>query len=318
MTVFSSPFFARRRLLLLGLVVPLVVVSGWLGHLSLPQPHHFVRRVGGTVNAEVGPVEAHAGFIGQAVRLVADTGLSVDFRVVRPAGDERRLPLVILLGGHRTGRDAVDVVGDPGAMAVAALNYPYHGPERTRGFWQTLRTVPAVRQGLLDTPPAVTLALDWLIAQPWVDASRVELMGVSLGVPFVAVAGANDSRFSRVWLIHGGANNREWLASRLESRIKHDAARHAVAWFAHLLAYGPSFDTAEWVTKISPSRVVIIGAREDEQMPRESVEQLFAAAREPKQLQWSEGGHVRPHRVDIVRQLLAMVRSGIEADGDPR
>ena len=53
--------------------------------------------------------------------MTASTGLVVDLRVVRPADIAGRLPLVVLLGGHRTGRDAVDVVGYPGAMVVAAL-----------------------------------------------------------------------------------------------------------------------------------------------------------------------------------------------------
>ena len=256
------------------------------------------------------------GFIGQGVELTSDKGLVVNLRVLRPAAGDARLPLVILLGGHRTGRDAVDVLGNPGRLAVAALDYPYHGPEKIRGVRQVLKAVPEIQRGLLDTPYAVSLALDWLIKQAWVDPNRIELMGVSLGVPFVAVAGANDQRFRRVWLVHGAFNNRDWLANRLESRIENPTLRSAAAGLLHGLAHGPSFETGQWVPKISPRPVVIIGASEDEQMPRESVEKLYQAARAPKELQWSEGGHVRPHRIDIVRQLLAMVRTRILADGE--
>jgi dienelactone hydrolase len=298
------------------LIVAAAVV--WLWRTVSPPRQHFNVPRGALAQAEVGEAISQPGeFIGQAVALTSSTGLAVNLRVLRPEGNSEKLPLVIVLGGHRTGRDAVDVLGHPGRMAVAALGYPYHGPERVRGWRQVLRSIPAIQQGLLDTPPAVSLALDWLIAQPWVDPSRVELMGVSLGVPFVAVAGAKDDRFKRVWLVHGALNNRDWLANRLESRIHHPAVRDMAAGVLLGMAHGASFNTGEWVARISPRPVIIVGARDDEQMTRESVEELYAAARTPKELQWSEGGHVRPHRTDIVRQLLAMVRERILTEEPP-
>ena len=314
MRFFLSFAPARRpwRIVLAGLlVVPVVAILG-LWRVCAPPQQYFTEFRGIITEAKVSErTQEDGGFVGQAVTLTADTGLTVDLRVLRPTVHEGRLPLLILLGGHRTGRDAVEVLGHPGGLAVAALDYPYRGPERIRGVRQILGTIPAIQRGLLDTPPAVSLALDWLVGQPWVDPARVELMGVSLGVPFVAVAGANDERFKRVWLVHGGINNREWLANRLESRISNDAVRDVASRLLLGLAHGSSFNTGEWVHKISPRQVVVIGASEDEQMPRENVEQLYAAAREPKELQWSDGGHVRPHRVEIVRQLLDMVRSQI-------
>jgi dienelactone hydrolase len=313
-----TPGARRRRLILISiLLVILAAAVIWLWRIFAPEPQLFTESRGALLRADASAsILERDGFVGQGVELTSDQGLVVNLRVLRPASAVARLPLVILLGGHRTGRDAVDVLGNPGGMAVAALDYPYHGPERLRGFRQIISRVPEIQRGLLDTPHAVSLALDWLVTQPWVDPSRIELMGVSLGVPFVAVAGANDQRFRRVWLVHGGFNNREWLANRLESRIENDLVRSAAAGLLHGLAHGPSFQTGQWVSKISPRPVVIIGASEDEQMPRESVEKLYDAARAPKELQWSEGGHVRPHRVEIVRQLLAMVRTRILADGE--
>jgi len=262
---------------------------------------------------ETGPVVIDgSGFISQAVSITATTGLTVDLRVLRPAAPEELLPLVVLLGGHRTGRDAVDVVGHPGAIAVAALDYPYQGPERLRGVWQSVGSIPGIQRALLDTPPAVSVALDWLVGQPWVDRARVELMGVSLGVPFAAAAGALDSRFRRVWLVHGGAGNRDWIANRLESRIANAPLRLAGASLVHLLAHGASFVTEDWAARIAPRSLMIIGARADEQMAPAQVEKLYSAANEPKELLWSEGGHVRTDRVEIVRQLLGMVRTRIQ------
>lgn len=232
------------------------------------------------------------------------------------------MPVVLLLGGHETGRDAVSVVGDPGELVVVALDYPYHGPKRLKDISAALRSVPAIQRGLLDTPPAVSLAMDWLSRQSYVDPRQAELMGISLEVPFAAVAGALDSRFRRVWLVHGGVDNRAWLANRLEGRIRNATLRNSVAAMLHLLAYGASFKTDEWAAQIAPRTVIIVGAARDEEMPAASVKRLYAAAHEPKELLWTDGGHIRPDRTEIVRQLLDLARQRIhpaaESETAPR
>lgn len=294
-------------------VITLLAAAAWLVGHAIPQPASFTTRRGSIVAATEGQeVLLPHNQLTKAVRLTTSTGLTVDLRVLRPAGPPIPLPLVVLLAGHRTGRDAVDVVGNPGGIAVAAVDYPYHGPERPRGIVQSLNAIPAIQRGLLDTPPAVSVALDWLLTEPWVDPSKVELMGVSLGVPFAAVAGALDSRFRRVWLVHGGVDNRAWLANRLESRIENNATRQAAASLLHLLAHGESFRPERWIPKIAPRTVMVVGADDDEQMPRASVEKLYAVAREPKELLWSNGGHVDTHRPEIIHQILALARNRIE------
>lgn len=309
---------ARRRRWRLAAVVVAVVLgipSAWIASHTIPRSSTFTARRGPVVAVQAGnETTTPNGSLSRAVRLTSSTGLVLDLRVLRPSGPARPRPLVVLLAGHRTGRDAIDIVGDPGGIVVAALDYPYHGPEKPRGVAESLRAIPLIQRGLLDTPPAVSVALDWLIAQPWVDRERVELMGVSLGVPFAAVAGALDRRFRRVWLVHGGDDNRAWLANRLETRIASPPVRHIAAALLHLLAHGPSFRPERWVPRIAPRTVAVVGADSDEQMPRASVEGLHALAGEPKELFWSEGGHVSTKRPDIVRQLLILVRRQIEAE----
>lgn len=310
----APPFRSRRiRWIAAGAGLLSLVFGGWLSLHLIPRENHFRERRGTVVHVEAGENVPHpGGFVSQTVRVTSSTGLKVSFRVLRPAAHTRPLPLLVLLGGHRTGRNAIDVLGNPGGIAVAALDYPYHGPERPRGVLQSLRTLPAAQRGILDTPPAVSVALDWLLSCDWVEPRVVELMGVSLGVPFASVAGALDGRFRRVWLVHGGAGNQEWLARRLERRIPNGPLRHLSAALLHLLAYGPSFRTESWVKRIAPRPVVVVGAREDEEMPPGSVEELFARAHEPKEILWSEGGHVRPERAPIVRELLQLVRARIK------
>lgn len=311
----------RRRLrrwigvggLLLGLAG-----GGWLLDQFRPRDAYFTARRGHVIAAESEPPRSEAGgFVSQAVRVQADTGLTVNLRVLRPESAARRLPLVVVLGGHRTGRDAVHLIGAPGPMVVAALDYPYDGPERPRGLRQSLAVIPAARQGLLDTPPAVLLALDWLLAQPWVDPDHVELMGVSLGVPFAAVAGALEPRVRRVWLIHGGADNRRWIEHNLRRRMDSTTVRSLASWLVYLLARGPAFEAGEWAARCAPRPVMVVGARDDARLPERFVEQLHAAVGEPCELIWTEGGHV-DRRPENVHRLLEIVRTRVleTADAD--
>ncbi|MGH8020432.1 MAG: alpha/beta hydrolase family protein [Opitutaceae bacterium] len=233
-----------RRIGWIALAVPPLLVALWLLDHLRPRHAYFEERRGSIVAAEV--VEDATGandFVSRVVHLRSTTGLRVNFRVLRPVAAEARIPAVVVLAGHRTGSKAVELVGDPGAVAVIALDYPYHGAEKLHGFWTVAKSLPAIQRTLLDTPPAVSLVLDWLLRQPWVDPGRVELLGASLGTPFAAVAGARDTRFRRVWLIHGGARNREWLGGALRHDISNDTLRGMAASLLHLLAHGASFDT---------------------------------------------------------------------------
>ena len=291
-------------LFLLGVLI----AAGWLGWQARPKHDYFAARRAVLASAAKEPERSEAGgYVRQAVRVKGGNGLHVNLRVLRPAG-AGRWPLLILLGGHRTGRDAVDLLGAPGPFVVAALDYPYEGPERPRGLRQSLATIAPARRALLDTPPAVWLALDWLVAQPWVDPGRVELVGVSLGVPFAAVAGALEPRFGRVWLIHGGADNRAWVAHNLATKVKADWLRGATSRLIWLLAFGPTLEAEHWAPRLAPRPLIIIAAREDRRLPAELVEKLFAAAGQPKELIWMEGGHV-DRRPETVRSLLDTVRS---------
>ncbi|HEY5550597.1 MAG TPA: hypothetical protein VIK52_01815, partial [Opitutaceae bacterium] len=231
------------------------------------------------------------GFISQNVLLRSDTGLQVELCVLRPADAAGPLPLIVLLGGHRTGRDAVHLLGSPHGVAVAALNYPYDGPEKPKGLWQAVKVARLARQALADTPPAALLATEWLLGQPWVDPAQVEIAGVSMGVPFAAAAGALEPRFRRVWLIQGGADLREWIGHNLDSGFLRGPMRRFAAQFLHRFVHGSRFEPEHWAPRVAPRPVVIIAARGDSRLPVELVEQLGDAITGPKEMVWVEGDH---------------------------
>src|SRR5919204_2654803 len=191
---------AQRRLV--TVVAFVGVIGGMTAYLLWDPEPRFLARRSSLARAAVGALYPDRGYLLQQVRLTATSGLSVALTLRRAASDTGRLPFVVILGGHHTGREAVRLLGDTRGTLVAAMSYPFAGDPRPDAL-TFLREMPAIRAAFLDTPPAIMLALDYALARPDVDSARVEAVGVSPGAPFVTIAGALDHRYTRVWVLHG-------------------------------------------------------------------------------------------------------------------
>ena len=263
-----------RRFLRIGFwfgLVPLVaLVAAGLAWLKIdstrPLEAYFDERHGVLAGVEIPEQSVSAGQIVELVNLSSDSRLKVLARAIR-SDAEGPLPVLIVLGGHRTGSDAVDLFGRVGERAVVALDYPYEGPEKVRGVRQVLSTVPLARKAFRDTPAAVSLVLDWIEDQPWADTDSIVIIGASLGVPFATLAAARDERIDGALLVHGAADNQAWLETQVARRNDSRALQKIMATLLHWLAYEPTFDTAANVARIAPRPVIIIGARDDERTP---------------------------------------------------
>lgn len=299
------------RVLLFYLVLPVILAATaaltWLRwDAGRPQADYFAERHGRLIDVAVTETAPGDAQLSAFMTLRSDSGLGVSLRVMRPANNSGPSPVLLILGGHRTGSDAAELFGDVGNHAIVALDYPYAGPEKVRGVRQVLGTIPLARKAFLDTPPAVSLVVDWLLQQDWADPDQLVIVGASLGVPFAALAAARDPRIGGAILVHGAADNQAWLETQVARRNDVEILRRPLATIILWLAYGPTFDTARNVALISPRPVVIVGAKHDERTPQGETEALFAAAGEPKLLRWTAGRHIQPDRQDVVLELLAI------------
>jgi len=300
---------ALLRKILRYVVVPVVlaIVLGlvWLRWEShQPRDLWFAERHGELTAVASERSLTEYGQLTEKVTLGSDSGLNVLIRLIRNDQLSGTLPVLLVLGGHRTGSDAVELFGDVGTRAVIGIDYPYDGPEKVRGLSQTLKTIPQARRAFLDTVPAVSLVIDWLEDQPWADKDRIIIVGASLGVPFAATATARDDRVKGVLLVHGAADNRLWLEAQVARRIDTGFVHYPLSVLLHWLAYGPILDTSRHVAAIAPRPVVIIGARNDERTPAGQTELLYAAAGDPKRLRFTDGAHIEPDRTEIIVALL--------------
>ena len=293
------------------LLVSTVVMAICLVDLSTVQREHFMLRRGdlaGTIGSKA--IVLHDSGVTADIVLESTSDLRVQMRLFVPeASPVDKLPLVVLLGGHRTGRFAVDLIDRPDEIAFAAIDYPYDGRQALSGATQIAAAVPVIQDALLDTPAALMLAMDWLSEQDWFDAQRADLVGISLGVPFAAVAGALDTRFSRVWLIHGASDNLAWINHAARDRVEHAFLRRIAARTALFIAYGNSFDTTSWIREIAPRPLVIIVAEDDERVPRNAIQGFIdSASNENVSLRWTRGQHIGHGRDRELEQLIEIVK----------
>ena len=306
-----------RRIGLAIAVLAVVVVTVYVLELAIPKREYFIDRRGTLVAAEV-LESSNQGAVQKTVRLESSSGLGVTLRLARPqSATDETFPVIIVMGGENTGKDAVDLVGAPDGVAYVALDYPYQGDQELDAFWESVSAIPDIQQAFLDSPPAMSLALDWAEQQSWFDPANVELVGASLGVPFTAVAGALDDRFTRVWLLHGGAINHPWTMHAGRRYIENEFLRSIVASGALLLVYGNSFDAIDWIGEIAPRPLVIVAARDDDYVPAEAQAPFIEAAEsEYVEIIWTEGQHIRPNRREELQQLLDVVLSRVGTNKD--
>jgi dienelactone hydrolase len=305
----------RRRTrivaLTLGVVVTAVALSAAL-LLRDPMPHFQSRRSSLATVAESPPV-VEEGYALTNVRLTATSGLSLELMVRRSVVDTAtgRLPLAVILGGHYTGRQAARMLGETPGVVVAAMSYPYEGNPKPDAL-TFLRDIPRIRKAFLDTPPAVMLAIDYLRSRPDVDTTRVEAIGVSLGAPFICVAGALDKRITRVWALHGSGGSYTPLQANMKRAIPFGPLRAVAAGVANVIINGPRLDPVRWVGDISPRPFIMVNASADERLPRPAIDALFTAAREPKEQVWMSGLHVHADRETIAR-LVSIVMERVRS-----
>ena len=312
------PGSARRlaRIAALSLALPTIAVAIALAVLRFTDPvPAFPERRGTVADVVRDGATAEMGHLVEAATVTSSSGMAVPMLIKRPL-DGTPAPLVLILGGHATGREAATLIPDTEGRVIVALSYPYAGPHRMRGL-EVLRWAPAIRQALLDTPPAIQLALDWLLEQPWVDGTEVHGIGASLGTPFMTVAAALDPRITALWSVHGAGRSQTLLAHNARESVPAPLAPLA-GYLSDIIVAGPWLTPERWVGRVAPRPFTMLNATDDERLPRPAIEALYDAASEPKSITWLPGKHVQRNRPEVVQALVRTVLTRMREDAAAR
>ncbi len=203
-------------------------------------------------------------------------GDRVPGRLLLPAQGDGPFPVVLLQHGAGGSKDAdyLAATGGPWArrgVAIASIDFPLHGQRGDAKLSAQLLTALAgqareaasarllrqlFRQAVVDLGRTV----DALGQLPQLDASRLAYAAFSMGAVIGAVFCGVDPRPRAAAFAVGGLG-------------------------------ASTGDVAPYVGRIAPRPLLMVNTTGDQIFPRASVEALFEAASEPKELRWFEGSH---------------------------
>jgi dienelactone hydrolase len=149
-------------------------------------------------------------------------------------------------------------------------------------WYFTPTDIKADRMGMIGQVRELRRAVDLLVAQSGVDASRIAFVGHSMAAMHGANLTAVDHRVKAAVLMGPSPTMTDWifqgygLDPATETEYRRDMA---------------SFDPIAFVPHATPSALFFQFARDDDYVPEAAAEELYGAASQPKKIGWYEGGH---------------------------
>jgi pimeloyl-ACP methyl ester carboxylesterase len=213
-------------------------------------------------------------------------GFTVDLPDPLP---NRRLPVLIVVGGLNSGAKNLRHVPPSGANAFIGYDWPL--PRKLPKGPEFLRAAPGLYRRVLAVPGQVAATVGWLAGQPWAEAERISLLGFSLGALVAPaaqrVAQASSHRIGWTVLAYGGADLGRMLAEHPKAEL--GPAKPLLGMVANLLLR--PIEPAEHLPHLT-GRFLLIGGSDDRLVPRPSAERMRALTPEPKSVVLLEGAHI--------------------------
>lgn len=231
------------------------------------------------------------------IRFMGANNKPVEGVFLRPKA-EGTYPCALLLHGLTNNKEiAIKMFGDKllaHNIAILALDAPEHGAQRNphKNMWSQKLVAYAVREGDRN----YRKALDWLTQRSDVDASRIGLIGYSMGSIMGSILGAVDDRVSAFALCVGGD------PLRILARVTPVAQRESLTYAS------PSL----YIEHITPRPIVFFNGTQDVVISQPAAKLLHNAAKDPKQVVWYNGGHDIPAK--ILKQAADWMATKLAAD----
>lgn len=221
---------------------------------------------------------------GVTIRDVSFAGLHgpVDAYLALPA-QKRHVPAVILL--HGTGGSRADflqsAVGYAKRGAVGmTITAPSGATQPPAQSTSPLARLQLQRSLAIEDVVAVRRAVDYLVKQPFVDPSRIGLVGWSAGARTGAVVAGVEPRVRWLVLMSGGALPVSQYAAAAPKSLR-SAIRRTL----------PSIDPLHWIAKGRPGSIFMQDGRGDQVVPHPALVALANAAPAGTRVQWYDADH---------------------------
>jgi fermentation-respiration switch protein FrsA (DUF1100 family) len=193
-----------------------------------------------------------------------------------PAG-ARSAPAALLLHGFKANKERITQSAGRAlqgrGIASLALDLPLHGERNGGGDELSYRNPVVFGTAWRSAVREARAAIEWLGAQPEVDAARLGVVGHSLG-GFLAMMAASEEPAVRVITLASAGD-------LPDSTPYTPLLRRAM-------------DPLRAVRQLAGRPLLLLNGRGDPTTRPEQAERLFAHAEEPKRLSWYDGGHLPP------------------------
>jgi fermentation-respiration switch protein FrsA (DUF1100 family) len=238
----------------------------------------------------------------QNVQLGLDGGETVP-GILQIPRSPARVPAVLLLHGFTSRKERMaDSIGRAllrRNVASLAIDLPLHG-ERPGGLERASLSNPLtlVQNWRLATREAHA-ALDFLAVHDAVDPRGIALAGYSLGAYLSVAVAASNKLVRALALAAGGDLPRDTPFASLVRAI---------------------YDPLRAVRALAGRPLLMVNGRNDRTIRPAQAESLFAAAEEPKELRWYDGGHWTPAPVvnEVAEWLATRLEARPSAPSEPR
>ena len=234
------------------------------------------------------------------------TGL---WRTAVPSASDERPWTVVLLGGFYAGDTAALLLPETLGVHMLAVDWPWHGPRRLNTA-QFVCLIPEIHKMLMQSPAVLALGVDAVLRQPEVDASRIALIGASLGVPSTVAAFELTQAPAACALVYGGADIEAWMSHELPRHIWPGAVAPLLAsvFFDFVQPLEPSLhrDAA------ARARFLMLNARDDQFVPTEVAEALHHVVPQAT-VRWKDGRHISSRRNAQLDGIAAEVEAWLES-----
>jgi len=208
---------------------------------------------------------------------------------------------------HGCGADRSGVLPETRMLAqagfsVLALDLPGQGASDGESLW-----------GVAERH-SVSAAADWLAHRAEIDPNRIGALGQSMGAYIVTQAAVLDPRLRAV-VIEASPADVVVMNAMATSRWG-PLSRWPTLWALHNSGMPMDMQPKDVIGSISPRPVLLIGGRQDDLVRPFMLQQLYDAAREPKELWILEEAHhvdyaaVAPEALRA--RLVAFFRRGLD------
>lgn len=200
--------------------------------------------------------------------------------ILQHPGGSAAVPAALLLHGYSSRKERMaETVGTALArvgIASLSIDLPLHGERGQEMDVQATRNPLQLAQRWRAAIAECGAAMAWLGEQPDMDASRLALVGYSMGAFLGCEVAAREASVRALVLAAGGDLPKQTPFAMLVKTVA---------------------DPVRAIRRFTGRPLLMVNGRHDTTVRPDQAERLHAAASEPKELRWYDAGHYLPPRV---------------------